>query len=197
MQTENVEAPIEFVVDGVNGDRITLSAKAPGATAGHSPFHVGEVAHLQYVDRFGVYEVDTPVLHAEGDSVVVALAAEPNDVRRRVYARLRAPLDATCLLLDAAGNTFTQLDASVVDIGGGGAALAVPAIAPTGATLVCSLAIPGDAPIVTIGNVLAPDADPRDVPDRRHVRVQFTLIAETDRDRLLRFILEALRNTRA
>jgi PilZ domain len=190
--------PVEFVVQAVNGDRVTLSAKPNGSAApGADTFEVGDAAHMQYVDRFGVYETDTSVVRTDGVAVVVAVGAKEGDVRRRVYARLRTPLDATCLLLDVDRNLFTPLDASVVDIGGGGAALAVPAIAPAGTTLVCSIALPGEAPVVTVGNVLAPDADPRDQPDRRHVRLQFTLIAENDRDRVLHFILQALRNARA
>ena len=55
----------------------------------------------------------------------------------------------------------------------------------------------GVSRIVTVGTVLAADADPRDHAERRHVRVQFTLISEPHRDRLLAFILDALARSRA
>jgi hypothetical protein len=193
---ESMEAPASFVVDAVHGDRVTLRAESDIASA-PPDLSAGGAAQLQYVDRFGVYTCDATILERDGGMVVIGVSEGDDAVRRRVYARLRAPLDAACLLLDAEHNEFTPLDAHVVDIGGGGAALAVPAIAPTGATLVCSIAVPAEPPIVTITNVLAADADPRDNPDRRHVRVQFTLIAEKDRDRLLRLILEALRSAGA
>jgi hypothetical protein len=193
-----LDEPLPFVVEAVHGDRITLSAKpsndAPQRVNGIDAIREGDAAHVQYVDRFGVYDVDAPVLQRDHhtQTVVLGIAGDEHPVRRRLYVRLRAPLDASCLLLDPARNAFTELDASVVDIGGGGAALAVAAIAPTDATMVCSIALPAGAPIVTVGTVLAADADPRDRAERRHVRVQFSLISEPDRDRLLAFILGAL-----
>jgi hypothetical protein len=186
--------PLTFVVASVQGDRVTLSAK-DGATG----LRAGATAHLQYVDRFGVYDVDAPVLSVDGTGVVMGVPSggDESTIRRRAYVRLRAPLDATCLLLDPQRNEFAPLGATVVDIGGGGAALAVAAIAPTGGTMVCSIALPGaPAPVVTVGTVLPADADPRDHAERRHVRLQFTLITESDRDRILAFALDALR-TRA
>jgi hypothetical protein len=193
---DSLEAPLPFVVDAVHSDRVTLRYIGD-ASDSLTAFIAGDGAQLQYVDRFGVYASDATILERDSNTIVVGISDSDEGLRRRVYARLRAPLDATCLLLDAEHNEFTPLDAHVVDIGGGGAALAVPAIAPAGATLVCSISVPPGPPIVTITNVLAADADPRDEPDRRHVRVQFTLIAEQDRDRLLRLILDALRGARA
>ncbi len=197
-------APLKVLVEAVHGDRVTLSAMratsdddAANASSDITTFSSGDAVLLQYVDRFGVYELDAAVLQRERDSFVVGLTTDGAPARRRVYVRLGAPLDATCLLLDAERNAFTELDASVVDIGGGGAALAVPAIAPTGATMVCSIALEPGEPVVTIAHVLATDADPRGHAQRRHVRVQFSLIAERDRDRLLRFILDALARSRA
>jgi hypothetical protein len=201
LDVDTLGEPLKLVVEAVHGDRITLSATRDGdgtnASSDITSLRDGDAVVLQYVDRFGVYDVDAAVVKRDRGSLIVGVASEDQPVRRRVYVRLRAPLDATCLLLDPDRNTFTELDASVVDVGGGGAALAVPAIAPTGAAMVCSIAIAPGAPVVTVAHVLAPDADPRDQPERRHVRVQFTLIAEADRDRLLRFILDALAHSRA
>jgi hypothetical protein len=193
---------VALVVEAVNGDRITLRADADH-DAGHitDAIREGAPGTLGYADRFGVYTADATVVHCDttGDHERVVIVVPDTDEaeRRRVYVRLHAPLDATCLLLDAAHNTFTMLDATVVDVGGGGAALAMPAIVPTGATIVCSLAMPAGPPVVTVTHVLPSDADPRDEPSRRHVRVQFTLIAETDRDRLLQVILDALAHSRS
>jgi hypothetical protein len=198
-----LDEPLPFVVEAVHGDRITLSAKpsndAPQRVNDIDAIREGDAAHVQFVDRFGVYDIDAPVLQRDHhtQTVVLGIPGKDHPVRRRLYVRLRAPLDASCLLLDPDRNTFTDLGASVVDIGGGGAALAVPAIAPTDATMVCSIAMPTGAPIVTVSSVLAADADPRDHAERRHVRVQFTLISEPDRDRLLAFILDALARSRA
>jgi hypothetical protein len=198
-----LDAPVPFVVSTVQGDRITLSAKRDGDTMttmrGVDAIRAGDAAHVQYVDRFGVYDIDAPVLRRDDETVVLGVPDDGEPVRRRVYVRLRAPLDATCLMLDPDRNVFTELAASIVDIGGGGAALAVAAIAPPGSTLVCSIALPAGAPIVTVGNVLPADADPRDEDhvERRHVRVQFTLISEAERDRVLSFILDVLARSHA
>jgi hypothetical protein len=198
-----LDAPLAFVVEAVQGDRVTLGAKRDAEDTNAmrgidaTALTAGVDAHVQYVDRFGVYDVDAPVLQRTDETVVLGVATDGEHVRRRAYVRLHEPLDATCLLLDAERNEFADLHGTVVDVGGGGAALSVPAIAPTGATVVCSIAMPAGAPVVVVGHSLASDADPRDEPERRHVRVQFTLIAEADRDRLLAFILESLAGRRA
>jgi hypothetical protein len=191
------EPAVAVVVESVHGDRITLRADADH-DAGHisDAIRDGTAGTLEYADRFGIYSTDATLVHRETrddhEHLVIAVPDSGEGERRRLYIRLHAPLDATCLLLDPERNTFTALDATVVDVGGGGAALAMPAIAPTGATIVCSLAMPAGPPVVTVTHVLPADADPRDEPSRRHVRVQFTLIAEADRDRLLHLILAAL-----
>ena len=200
----SLDAPLELVVEAVQGDRVTLGAKrdsentnAVRGVGDLAAITIGGDVHVQYVDRFGVYDVDAPVLQHTDDSLVLGFAADGDALRRRAYVRLDEPLAVACLLLDAERNAFTDLHGSAVDIGGGGVALAVPAITPTGATLVCSIALPAGTPIVAVGNALPSDADPRDQPERRHVRMQFTLITEADRDRLLGFILESLARRRA
>jgi hypothetical protein len=196
------EPAVALVVENVHGDRITLRAD-PEHDAGriNEALREGAAGTLEYADRFGVYSADATVVHRdtsdEHEEIVIAVPDAGEPERRRLYVRLHAPLDATCLLLDPERNTFAILDATVVDVGGGGAALAMPAIAPTGATIVCSLALPTGPPVVTVTHVLPSDADPRDEPSRRHVRVQFTLIAESDRDRLLHVILDAAAHPRS
>jgi hypothetical protein len=196
------EPVVALVVDAIHGDRITLRADRD-----HDAGHIGEALRegvtgtLEYADRFGIYSADATVVHRDtsddNEHVVIVVPDVGEAERRRLYVRLHAPIDATCLLLDPDHNVFTMLDASVVDVGGGGAALAMPAIAPTGATIVCSLAMPTGLPVVTVTHVLPSDADPRDEPSRREVRVQFTLISEKDRDRLLHVILDALAHARS
>jgi hypothetical protein len=194
------DEPLSLVVTAAHGDRITLSANNDGHTLALrdvAALRGDGATRLQYVDRHGVYDVDASVLQCDESAVVLGVPAAGDPVRRRAYVRLERPLDAACLLLDADHNRFVELDATVVDIGGGGAALSVAAIAPTGTTMVCSISLPSGPPIVTITNVLPSDADPRDHADRRHVRVQFTLIASKDRDRVIAFILDALARARA
>jgi predicted sugar kinase len=66
---------------------------------------------------------------------------------------------------------------------------AVSALAPEGATLVVSVALPGEPPVVVVGKVLRRDLGRA---RERIIRVEFALIREMDRDRILRFVLLTL-----
>jgi hypothetical protein len=107
-----------------------------------------------------------------------------------------------CLLLDDTTNTFTPFEATVHDIGGGGIALDADVIAPRDAIVVCSLALPGERPLVAVGAVLEPSHRRKPGPralrsggeDEEYLlRVQFTAISEHDRERLIRFVFACMR----
>ena len=179
---------LHMVVDLVQDDHITL--RSVDNVSIPREWTTRETLSLTYLDRFAVYTVDVPVIRSGQTRLVIGPPAEDAAVDRRQHVRIVTPLPATCLLLDEQNNRFTPFDAVVRDLGGGGLAVSAAAIAPAGATMVVSLALPDDRPVVAVGTVL-----PSDVSvglDRATVRIEFTLVRESERDRILRFVLLSL-----
>jgi len=185
------DAPgFRMIVDLVQEDQITL-ASTDGDVLPRDWKQYEKLA-LTYLDRFSVYTFEVPVVRFGTTRLVIATPDASTAVQRRQYARVLTPLPSTCLLLDAEHNQFTPFDATVRDLGGGGMALTAPAIAPEGATMVVSLALPDETPVVVLGTVLGDVAG----TSRVTVRIEFTLIKEMDRDRILRFVLASLAGVR-
>jgi hypothetical protein len=181
---------LHMVVDLVQDDHVTL--RSVDDVTLPREWSSQEVLSLTYLDRFAVYTVDVPIIRVGTTRLVIGPPEDDAPVERRQYARILTPLPATCLLLDDAHNQFTPFDAVVRDLGGGGLALTAPAIAPPGSTMVVSLGLPDERPVVVVGTVL-----PSDVAiGAASVRVEFTLVREADRDRILRFVLLSLAGAR-
>jgi hypothetical protein len=182
-----------LVVDLVQEGHVTLAH--PEGEALPDEWTDCREVFLTYVDRFSVVSLPVPVVRQGTTRLVIGEPATDAVVQRRQYARVLTPLPAACLLLDTTTNRFTPFDATVHDLGGGGLAMRAGAIAPAGATMVVSLALPGEPPVVTVGTILPSDGAPtRD--RRRAVRLEFTLIREADRDRILRFVLLSIAGAR-
>ncbi|MGQ0823626.1 MAG: PilZ domain-containing protein [Actinomycetota bacterium] len=180
-----------MVVDLVQDDHITLASTHGDVLPRDWREH--ETLSLTYLDRFSVYTFEVPVVSFGTTRLVIGTPEAGVAIQRRQYARVLTPLPATCLLLDGATNQFTPFDAIVRDLGGGGLALTAPAIAPAGATMVVSLGLPDEAPVIVLGTVLPSDAG---IGTRITVRIEFTLVKEMDRDRILRFVLLSLAGVR-
>jgi hypothetical protein len=155
-------------------------------------FETGGSAFVSYLTPDGIHVIEAAITRAGATSLALDVPSDVSRIQRRQFVRIDAPLDATCLLLDDRTNRFTPFDGHVIDVGGGGLALAADVIAPQHATVVLSLAIPDDRPVVVVGSVLASDRDPNQ-RTRRLLRVQFSLIGEADRDRLIRWVFANLR----
>lgn len=184
-------APIPVVVVAVDGPFLTLRG-SDGVTL-PSTLVEGVVVRVTYVHRYGVFTVEAPVERRLPERFVIGEANRADRVQRRSFVRVRHPVGAACLLLDEGRNRFTAFDGEVIDVGGGGVGLAADVIAPVGATLVVSLAVPdGKPPVVVVGQVLPDDGRPDG--ERRRLRLQYGLIRESDRDRILAFIFCVLRD---
>gem|GEM_PF-4529938 len=155
-------------------------------------FESGGHAFVSYLTPAGIDMIETAVVRASPTSLALDLPADVGRIQRRQFVRIDAEVDATCLLLDERTNRFTPFDGRVVDVGGGGLSLAADVIAPQHATVVVSLGLPDDRPVVATGSVLATDRDPRQ-RTRHLLRVQFTNVGERDRERLIRWVFANLR----
>jgi hypothetical protein len=198
--------PWRMAVDLVQDGQITLTlhdddhdAGGNGRERGERTDHdahlprewndLGEV-HLTCLGRFSVYIIRVAVVRSGETQLVVRAPANESAIQRRAFARVLSHVPASCTVLDADTNTFILFDAEVRDLGGGGCSLLTDLTPRSGATVVVSFAIDEDAPFVTVGRVLPRDALP--TIGKPLTRVEFVLIRESDRDRILRFVLLSL-----
>jgi len=194
--------PWRMIVDQVVDGEITLTVHDDSDDRGHDgdqrdrdaqlPRDWNDLTevHLTCLGRFSVYLIRVAVVRSGERRLVVRPPADEGAVQRRAFARVLSHVPASCTVLDAHTNTFVPFDAEVRDLGGGGCSLLTDLTPRSGATVVVSFAIDEDAPFVTVGRVLPRDALP--TIGKPLTRVEFVLIRESDRDRILRFVLLSL-----
>lgn len=146
--------------------------------------------HITSVDRFSVHLVHVPVVRVGSTRLVVGEPDPCIGVQRRAHARVPSPVPANCMLLEPAVHVWVPFDAEVRDLGGGGCALVSGTDAPVGAVVVVSFDLDEHGPIVVVGKVLPRETLP--AVGRRLTRLEFVLVREADRDRILGFVLRAL-----
>ena len=144
------------------------------------------------LERHDMYSIEAVATRVGESSMRVELVSEAERVVRRQYVRIAVDVPVSALILNATSNEWAPFHATVTDISAGGMALAANVIAPTGATVVISIAIPEELPVVAIARVLHTDEETRKVVHLATrgplVRLEYTIIREADRDRLMRFI---------
>jgi len=177
------------VIDAVQEHRLVIAAA--DRVDFPEELNAGETVTVMVPATRGIYEMPVTVFERGDRSLRVDLAAEATLTQRRAYVRVEHPIAMACLLLDEQTNRFQPFNAQVTDVSGGGCAMLADVIAPQGAVVVCSLAIPDGRPVVAIASALANDREARlqSVTEGHKLRVSFNQITEADRDRLIRFLL--------
>jgi hypothetical protein len=181
------DAPWRMVVDLVQDGHITLASyddqRLPDEWA-----QLAEV-HLTCLGRFSVYLIHLPVVRSGATRLVIGAPDDDTAVQRRAYARVLHHLSVSCAVLDAEANAWSVFEGVVRDLGGGGCSILTDLLPPAGATIAMSFAFDDDA-FALIGRVLPRE----DLPTigKPLTRVEFALIREADRDRIMRFVLLSL-----
>ncbi len=142
------------------------------------------------LSRRGVALIHVPVVRTEPTALVVAAPTAQTPVQRRAYVRIANPVPARGMLLDPDDGEWVPFDAEVRDLGGGGCAVLAAMTPPDHSTVVIAFAVDEASPVVVVGRVLA--RDPLPTIGKPMTRVEFVLIREADRDRILRFVLAGL-----
>jgi PilZ domain len=182
------EPPWRMVVDLVQEGHITLAA----SDGEHLPKEWEDLAkvHLTCLGRFSVYLIHVPVVRSGATRLVIGAPDSDSAVQRRAYARVLQHVPVNCTLLDTTANTWSAFEAEVRDLGGGGCSILTDLTPASGATVVLSFALDDDAPFVAVGRVLPREALP--TIGKPLTRIEFVLIRESDRDRIMRFVLLSL-----
>jgi PilZ domain-containing protein len=182
------DPPRRMTVDLVQDDHITL------AVYGNQPLpnewrELPEV-HLTCLGRFSVYLIHVPVVRSGEMRLVIGPPETESAVQRRAYARVLQPVPVSCTLLDSDAERWISFDADVRDLGGGGCALLSDVTPADGALVAIAFGIDGDTPFAVVGRVLPRDALP--TIGKPLTRIEFVLIREADRDRIIGFVLHSL-----
>lgn len=186
------EAPWRMIVDLVQDGHITLAAHDDEQL----PTEWSDLSevHLTCLGRFSVYLIHVPVVRSGATRLVIGAPDADTPVQRRAYARVLSQVRASCAVLDTETNSWEPFDAEVRDLGGGGCSILTDMTPATGAALAISFELDAEAPVVALGRVLPRE----DLPTigKPLTRVEFALIRELDRDRVLRFVLLSLARQR-
>ena len=186
------DPPWAMVVDLVQDDHITLALKDNE----HLPKHWSNLSevHLTCLGRYSVFLIHVPVVRSGETRLVIGPPEDESAVQRRAYARVLSYVPVSCSVLDADTGTWIAFEAEIRDLGGGGCAVLADVTPPAGATVAISFALDNEPPFAVLGRVLARE----DLPTigKPLTRIEFALIREADRDRIMRFVLTSLAQRR-
>jgi len=178
----------EMVVDLVQDGHITLASS--GDEELPREWRDLTEVHLTCLGRYSVFLIHVPVLRTGETRLVISAPTEKSKVQRRAYARVLHHVPVSCIELDPSSNTWSAFEAEVRDLGGGGCSVLTDRTPQKGATVVMSFALDEDTPFAAICRVLPREQLP--TIGKPLTRVEFVLIRESDRDRIMRFVLFSL-----
>jgi hypothetical protein len=176
-----------MVVDVVQEGQVTL-ATWDGKRLPPELHELAQV-HITSLDSYNVHLVHVPVYRAGETRLVVGKPNEDTPMERRAWARVCSPVRASCMLLDVEQGVWIPFDGEIRELGGGGCSLVADVFAPDAATVAMSLVLDDSNPIVLVGRVLPRETLP--AIGKLMTRVEFVLIRECERDRILRYVLLA------
>jgi PilZ domain-containing protein len=186
------EQPWRMVVDLVQDGHITLAAFADE----HLPREWSDLdeVHLTCLGRFSVYLIHVPVVRSGDTRLVIGAPDDESAIQRRAYARVLHHVPVSCTLLDAEASVWVSFEAEIRDLGGGGCSVLTDQTPADGSIVALAFEIDDGGPFPAVGRVLPREAIP--MIGKPLTRIEFTLIRELDRDRVMRFVLASLAQRR-
>lgn len=179
------------VVERSHGGSITV--RSPDGAVVPGELTEGAPVLVTYFERTGLYRFEARIRLRESTRVVVEQTGPVNEVQRRQHVRLNAAVPVECVAVDETRGRMVTVDASTIDVSGGGIALTTAVEIPTSGRIVVALKPLGVAPILAVGSVLASDASGSTRAGSEFVtRVSFVAVAEADRERLIKYVFENL-----
>lgn len=186
------DAPWRMIVDVVQDGHITL--RTPDDEPLPAAWKSLDEVHITLLDRFSVHLIHVPIVRIGDTRLVIRAPDVSTPIQRRAYARIVTPVPASFARLDVAENRWVPIEAEVRDLGGGGCSIVGDDVVADGTMLAISLRLDEQDPIVVIGRVLPREELP--TIGRVLMRVEFVLIREAERDRVLRYVLMTLAGLR-
>lgn len=184
-------------VEGINNDSLVLGA----------PYKDGEVVHLPrgtevtitFYDQTAVYFVDCLIMSYNMGYVPTLVLGSPINskrVQRRNFVRLDTKVPLNYVLLDENMKPLSEnFSATTIDISGGGLMFATESEIKQGDFLELIFYLNKETTVSAIGKAMRVIDDVR-VKNKKSVGVEFTLIEERERDKIIRYIFNQQRELR-
>ncbi len=185
-------------VEALTVDRITVAS--PLKASSIVPISPGTIVKLTYTDNVAIYTFTTEVISQNSKDPPTVTLGPPSDVKRiqrRNFVRLDERLAVTLHKLDdnyaPSGEIFAGM---TVDLSGGGTMFGSNTILQMGDTLEAIVYLGENESIRAVGRVVRFVENPAKAKDKYSVGMEFTVIEETERDKIIRFIFNRQRELR-
>ncbi len=185
------ERGVRVVIEAIQDQRLTV-VSVDGEELDAS-FAEDSTVWANFLSPRGMFVVEMLVSRSGKTTAALDVPDNLHEAQQRQHVRVRADIPISCLLLDDEANEFSQFVARMIDISGGGMAIAGDVIAPDRSRVVCSIALPNEAPAIAIGLVLGSDLPTKEGHTAHTLRVRFDVISEGERDRVIRWVFANLR----
>lgn len=190
---DNLSGVYRSRVEDILADRIILAL--PLSKGVPVPIRVGSRVLVRYFDQSAIYSFTAEVISratAPRAILAVRLPETVHRVQRRNYVRLDDNIPVTIYKLQE--EDLTGFDTVTKDISGGGVRLEIPHAYELGTELELHLKLPA-ARIVAVGKVVR--CLQLEAPKKGYnIGIQFTIIEERDRDRIIKYIFDRQRELR-
>lgn len=199
-----IEIPIDQVnhyrsrVKEILGDR--LVATSPMRGRGPVRLNSGTLVKFTYTDSNAVYKFSAEIIAQNFDKPATIILGKPINmkrIQRRNFVRLDTKLK---MISNKVDDRFKPLDeviqATTMDISGGGIMFGCGTFLQIGQTLEATVFLNEISTVVAIGRVVRVVENSATSKDRYSIGLEFTLIQEPERDKIIRFIFNQQRELR-
>jgi c-di-GMP-binding flagellar brake protein YcgR len=185
-ELDRVRGPVERAVDRSITIRVPEGERVP------QEFDTGVAVTVTYQERVALYTFPGQVSLREETRLLIERTGDAEEVQRRQYVRLAEPVPVECLTVDDVTGKLFSLDATTMNVSGGGLAIETNRQSAPNTRVVVVLRPHAQPPILAITTVVASELA---APASKKVvtRLTFAAIAEADRERLIRYVFENLR----
>jgi c-di-GMP-binding flagellar brake protein YcgR len=184
-------------VEGISGESLTLAAPYRNSEVIHLPR--GTEVTVSYFDQVAVYFVECLVLSYNLGHVPTVVLGSPINtkrVQRRNFVRLDTRIPMRYMVLDDNMQPLSEeFTATTVDISGGGLMFTTGSPIEQGNTLEIRVCFDDGTTLTAIGKAVRV-IDNVSGQDKKSVGVEFSLIEERERDKIIRFIFNQQRELR-
>lgn len=185
-------------VEGISGDGLVLAAPYKNSEVVHLPR--GTEVTVTYYDQVAVYFVDCLVMsYTMGHVPTIVLGSPVNSkrVQRRNFVRVDTKIPVLYTLLDADMKPVAeQYNATTIDISGGGIMLCTDdGKIQQGDSLELLALLNADTTVSAIGKAVRV-MDNVTGKNKKSIGVEFSLIEERERDKIIRYIFNQQRELR-
>ena len=184
-------------VEGISGESLILAAPYRNSEVVHLPR--GTEVTVSYFDQVAVYFVECLVMSYNLGHVPTVVLGSPINakrIQRRNFVRLDTRIPMRYMELDDNMQPLSEeLTATTVDISGGGLMFTTNSPVEQGKTLEVRVCFDDGTILTAVGKAVRV-IDNVSGKDKKSVGVEFTLIEERERDKIIRFIFHQQRELR-